>query len=85
MTNTIKLVALAAIILAPVGAFLLGDYRGYQRGEAETETRLTEAYNAAADELLDDAEKARFARLQCLASGGVYEFWSGQCSTRGSN
>lgn len=80
MTTTIKLVALAAVILAPIGAFLLGDHRGYERGELETETRLTEAYREAAGEVFNDAEQARFNRVECLASGGVYVFGGlGEC------
>ncbi|WP_375568810.1 hypothetical protein ABWH92_12450 [Ahrensia marina] len=82
MTDTLKLVALAAAVLAPVGAFLLGDHRGYERAELETEARLTAATIEASEEITDAAERARFLRRQCIAGGGVYVFGpSGGCES----
>lgn len=79
MTTTIKLVALAAAVLAPVGAFLLGDHRGYERGEAETAQRLHNATIEAAGDLTNAAEARRLVRRQCLAAGGVPILATGEC------
>lgn len=40
--RTIKFVALTAIIMAPIGAFLLGDSNGYERAQAEADQRAIE-------------------------------------------
>lgn len=51
----------------------------YAAGGLATAAKLDAATNAAAKDLANEADRARFLRRQCAERGGVYQFADGRC------
>lgn len=75
MTTTIKLAVLAAAMALPVGAFLLGDSRGYDRAQADADRRAIERLQERGminEEIadLDACELVRELGGECVSDAG---------------